>query len=62
MNTKIGRIARRQSRLGNFVLSPSPDPSMESSDSGDDSSGFAHDDEMTVSQCFTLLSYDKKGK
>ena len=62
MNTKIGHIARQQSRLGNFVLSPSPDPSMESSDSGDDSFGSAHADEMTVSQCFTLLSYDKKGK
>ena len=55
MNTKIGRIACQQSRLVNF--SPSP-----SSDSGDDSFGSAHADEMTVSQCFTLLSYDKKGK
>ena len=52
MNTKIGCIARQQSRLGGFALSPSPDPFEESSNSGkdesDDASGFTHDDEITV--------------
>ena len=50
MNTKIGRIACRQSSLGGFAPSPSPDPSEESFDSGDDesndASGSVHDDEM----------------
>ena len=53
MNTKIGRIARRQSCLNGFIPSPEHDPSVKSSNSGDDhsddTSGFAHDDEMTVS-------------
>ena len=26
MNTRVGRIARRQARLGGFVKSPSPPP------------------------------------
>ena len=38
MNTKIGRIARRQSRLGGFAPSLLPDPVEESSDGGDDES------------------------
>ena len=62
MNTKIGRIAHWQSHLGNFAFSPSPDPSMESFDSGDDASGSAHDDKMIVSQCFNLFIYNKKEK
>jgi len=37
MNTRIGRIAHHQSRLGGFALSPSPEPAEESSsDGGDD--------------------------
>ena len=37
MNTRIGRIAHHQSRLGGFSLSPSPEPVEESSsDGGDD--------------------------
>ena len=37
MNTKIGRIARRHSRLGNFAPSPSPEPIDDfSSNGGDD--------------------------
>ena len=38
MNTKIGRIARRQSRFGGFAPSPLPDPVEESFDGGDDES------------------------
>ena len=55
MNTRIGRIARRQSRLGGFAPSPSPDPSKESSNNGDDesddASGSTNDDEMTGFKC-----------
>ena len=36
MNTKIGRIARRHSRLGNFAPSPSPEPVDDSSSVGGD--------------------------
>ena len=54
MNTRIGCIAHRQSCLGGFAPSPSPDPFEESFDGGDDESddafGSAHDDEMIVSQ------------
>ena len=38
MNTKIGHIARRQSRFGGFAPSPLPDPVEESFDGGDDES------------------------
>ena len=38
MNTKIGRIACRQSRFGGFAPSPLLDPVEESSDGGDDES------------------------
>jgi len=55
MNTKIGHIACRQSRLGGFAPSPSLDHSKESSNNGDDESddafGSAHDDEMTGFAC-----------
>ena len=52
MNTRISRIAHRQSHLGGFA--PSPNPAKESSSSGDDddadgSSSFS-DDEITTSQ------------
>ena len=53
MNTRIGRLARRQSRLGGFVPSPSPEHVEESasSDGGDDdvdASGSKSNDEMTT--------------
>ena len=55
MNTRIGCIACRQSRLGGFLPSLDHDPSKESSNGGDDdgddaSSSNYDDDEMTVSQ------------
>ena len=54
MNTRIGHIARRQSRFGGFSPSPSPKPAEESSNSGDDESDDASrspsNDEMIISQ------------
>ena len=55
MNTRIGCIACRQSRLGGFLPSLDHDPSKESSNDGDDdgddaSSSNYNDDEMTISQ------------
>ena len=53
MNTKIGRIAHRQSHLGGLSPSPSLEPTKDSSDGGDDdddASGSSSDDEMIVSQ------------
>ena len=54
MNTRIGRIARRQARIGGFT--PSPSPSLEASadkddDAGDDEDDASSlgDDEMTTS-------------
>ena len=53
MNTRIRCVAYRQSHLGGFAPSPSPNPSKESFDGVDDESddafGSAHDDEMTDS-------------
>ena len=52
MNTKIGRIAHHQSRLGGFPPSPecdSSDASLESGDDDDDTSD-SFGDEMTTSQ------------
>ena len=56
MNTRISRIARRQSRLSGFVPSPSPKPAKESSSGGDDDddddadgSSSSSDDKMTTS-------------
>ena len=52
MNTRIGRITRRQSCLGDFAYSPSPEPAEDSFDGGDDDNdafGSSSDDEMTVS-------------
>ena len=36
VNTRVGRIARRQARLGGFVESPSPPPPEASEDDDDD--------------------------
>ena len=53
-NTRIGRIARRQSRFDSFAHFPFPEPAKESSDSGDDESDDAFrspsDVEMTISR------------
>ena len=50
MNTRISCIACRQSCVDGFVPSPERDPSVESSNSGDDdASGFEFNDEMFVS-------------
>ena len=55
MNTKIGHIARHQSQLGGFTLSPSLEHVRESSssdggDDDDDTSGSVYDDGITTSQ------------
>ena len=56
MNIRIDRIACRQSCLGGFASSPSPEHAKESSssnggdDDGDDAFGLKYDDEMTTSQ------------
>ena len=50
MNIRIGRIARHQSCLGGFAPSPSPKPTEDSFDGGDDAFGSSNDDEMTTSQ------------
>ena len=52
MNTRIGCIAHRQSHLGGFAPSPSPEPVKDSSDGrddDDDASGSEYDDVMTAS-------------
>ena len=36
MNTCVGRIARRQARLGGFMESPSPSPEASEDDDDDD--------------------------
>ena len=54
MNTKIGCIARLQSRLGAFTCFPSPKHAEKSSSldgrDNDDDFGSKYDDEMTISQ------------
>ena len=49
MNTHIGRIAHRQSRLGGFVPSPKYDSSAASSYKGDDGDASSSDNKMTTS-------------
>ena len=53
MNTGIGRIACRQSRLGGFAHFPSPKPakefSLDGGDGDDDASCSETNDEMTIS-------------
>ena len=54
MNTRVGRIARRQAHLGGFVESPSPPP--EASED-DDNSDNDNDDESSFGcllDAFTL--------
>ena len=51
MNTRVGRIARRQAHLGGFAASPSPSPEALIDDDDDDEDvSFSNDDEMTTSQ------------
>ena len=53
MNTRIGRIAHRQSHLSSFAPSPSPKPVEDSFDGrvdGDDASISSSDDEMIAPQ------------
>ena len=55
MNTRIDRIARRQSHLGSFAPSPSFEPTDDSSSDGgddddEDASSSEYKDEMTSSQ------------
>ena len=50
MNTRIGHITCRQSHLGGFALSPSPELDEDSSngrDNDDDASSSEYDAEMT---------------
>ena len=53
MNTRIGRIARRQAHICNYGPSPSPSPKASpDKDDEDDKDGASSsgDDEMTISQ------------
>ena len=54
INTRVSRIAHRQSCLGGFAPSserdPSAEPSASGDDDGDDASGSEYDDEMSTSQ------------
>ena len=43
VNTRVGRIARWQARLGGFIESPSPSP--EASEDKDDDGDFDNDDD-----------------
>ena len=58
MNTRIGCIARRQSKLGGFAPflehGSSNTPLASGDDNDDVAFGSSHDDEMTTSQLFTL--------
>ena len=64
MNTRIGRIARRQAHIGSY--DPSPSPSLEASpddesDDDEDDVDSSNDDEMTTSQCLALSFMTKRG-
>ena len=53
MNTRIGRIARRQARIRNYGASPSPSPKASPNDevnNDKDDADFSGDDEMMTSQ------------
>ena len=72
MNTRVGRIARRQARLSGFVEFPSLSPDTfededddgDSNDDGDedDSDSSPSDDEMSTSCTYPFVTSDKKGK
>ena len=67
MNTKIGRITRRKSRLDGYTPSPSLEPTKESSSDGDDdddvdgssSSSDIWDDDLSV--MYPLSPMTKRG-
>ena len=48
MTTHVGRIARRQARLGGFIASPHPSP--KASEDEDEDASSSSDEEMTASQ------------
>ena len=58
VNTRVGRIARRQAHLGGFVASPSPSPKASKDedvaggddDDEDEDASSSNDEEMTTSQ------------
>ena len=51
VNTRVGRIARRQARLGDFTTSSSPSPEASTNEDGDDKdASSSNDDEMTISK------------
>ena len=54
MNTRVGRIARRQVRMAGFAPSPSPSP--ETSDDEDDDVGADEDDASSSSDDDLLVS------
>ena len=45
VNTRVGRIARRQAHLGGFMESPSPPPTASKTSEDDDNSNDDDDDE-----------------
>ena len=45
VNTRVGRIARRQAQMGGFVASPFPPPQASEDEDDDDGSGDDVDDE-----------------
>ena len=48
VNTHVGRIVRRQVRLGGFVASPSPSPDAFNDDDDDEDASSSSDDEMST--------------
>ena len=67
VNTRVSRIAWRQTRLGGFAPSPSPSPEAsvdEGGDDGDDEddASSSSDDEMTTSQWHILCLSWQKGE
>ena len=69
MNTRVGRIARRQARLDGFVESPSPPPEAsedddDSDNDDDDEDGDASspsDDKMSTLDTYHLSLVTKRG-
>ena len=68
VNTRVGRIARWQARLGGFTASPSPSPKAlededgkDSDDGDDEDASSSSDDEMTTSRWHTLCHSWQKG-
>ena len=50
VTTRVGRIARRQARLGGFVASPHPSPKASEDEDEDEDASSSSDEEMTASQ------------